>query len=209
MTYWRGRVWPNVNYLVWLGLQRAGQAGRAARLAAQGYDLFRRSWCDDRIASENYNAETGEAIEQGDTDPFYTWSALLPLMAVEEICGFTPWDGWCLTNGPDCRLGPLNTPLGPTIVLREGGMLRLSCGDILRFETDFPGQLSRLRFDSLGFSCSLSASDRRTRLSLPAVAASSLISAELDGAPLACDPRATITLPPGGPDRSLRLWFRP
>ncbi len=112
-VYWRGRIWPNVNYLVWLGLQRAGQTARARRLAAESHAMFDICWQRDRIAGENYNADTGEVLDQGDTDPFYIWAGLLPLMAVEEICAISPWEGWCLTNGPDTHLGPARNPDRP------------------------------------------------------------------------------------------------
>ncbi|WP_108258042.1 MGH1-like glycoside hydrolase domain-containing protein [Mangrovicoccus ximenensis] len=123
-VYWRGRIWPNVTYLVWLGLKRAGEDAAASRLAARSRDLFERNW-QDRVAGENFNAETGEALDQGDADPFYTWAALLPLIGVEEACGISPWAGWVLANGPDCVLGPLETPAGRAVLRREAGWLSL------------------------------------------------------------------------------------
>lgn len=207
-VYWRGRVWPNVNFLVWLGLHRAGEAARAARLAADGYTLFRLSWAD-RVAAENYNPETGSGLDNGDADPFYIWAALLPFMAVEEICGVSPWEGWTLTNGPDATVGPLLTPLGAATVIRAGGTLRLVTGGQVRLDTDFPGRLSSLRFESLGFACDLSSSDRTAHLSLPGVAPGAIRAAEVDGKPVKPRPDGSIPLAVGGAGRRLRLWLAP
>src|SRR5690606_25584785 len=61
-VYWRGRIWPNVNFMVWLGLRRYGQFEAAEKLARQSLDLFMKNWREDRIAAENYNSVTGEAM---------------------------------------------------------------------------------------------------------------------------------------------------
>jgi putative isomerase len=105
-VYWRGRIWPNVNYMVWLGLRRYGFVAEASKLASQSYELFMKSWREDRIASENYNAVTGEAMDQGDTDPFYIWAAMLPLMAPARSSISIPGrDGLCAMAAGTCRSG--------------------------------------------------------------------------------------------------------
>lgn len=115
-VYWRGRIWPNVNFLVWLGLRRAGQDKAAEALADRSSDLFFRNWTGTRIAAENYNATTGEAMDQGDTDPFYIWAGLLPLMDMARTVDIDPWRGLCLQPGRDRRIGPLVTPWGKMTV---------------------------------------------------------------------------------------------
>jgi putative isomerase len=52
-------------------------------LRESSWDLFRRSWAERRIAPENYNPLSGEGLDQPDTDPFYSWTALLPFMKAE------------------------------------------------------------------------------------------------------------------------------
>jgi putative isomerase len=144
-VYWRGRIWPNVNFMVWLGLRRYGYFTDAGALAHHSYDLFMKSWRTDRIAAENYNAVTGEAMDQGDTDPFYIWAALLPMMAVGEICDFDPWRGWTITNsGEDVSIGPMLTPAGSaTVTIRDGLLvLALNGNDFLR--TRIRGQMSNI-----------------------------------------------------------------
>jgi len=83
-VYWRGRIWPILNWLVWSGLRRAGESKAAADLNAMSWSLFAKSWDSQRIAPENYNAETGEGLDQPDTDRFYSWTALLAYMRTFE-----------------------------------------------------------------------------------------------------------------------------
>ncbi|WP_283178961.1 trehalase family glycosidase [Gemmobacter sp. 24YEA27] len=209
-VYWRGRIWPNVNYLVWLGLHRAGETARAAGLAAESLALFQRNWDEARIAGENYNPETGEVLDQGDADGFYIWAGLLPLMAVEEICGFSPWTGWSLQNGPDCRMGPLESPLGPVVVSREGGVLTLSdpTGQA-RLVSDIAGPLRHIRFGEGCFSCEIPACEAGS-LSLPQIRRPDVLAVELDGAPLRQGPGdgpLQLSLSAARPAR-LSIWFR-
>lgn len=153
-VYWRGRIWPNVNFMVWLGLRRYGYFTEASMLARQSYDLFMKSWRTDRIAAENYSAVTGEAMDQGDTDPFYIWAALLPMMAVGEICDFDPWRGWTITNsGEDVAMGPMLTPAGAAAVTIRNGLLVLALNGIDFLRTRIRGQLSNIVVgkDSIGF----------------------------------------------------------
>ncbi len=81
-VYWRGRIWPILNWLVWNGLKTHDKA-RAVRLRESSWELFWRSWQERRLAPENYHPESGEGLDQPDTDPFYSWTALLPFMMTE------------------------------------------------------------------------------------------------------------------------------
>jgi putative isomerase len=136
-VYWRGRIWPILNFLVWSGLRRAGEREAAARLAARGEALFAASWTERRLCPENYNPTTGEGLDQADTDPFYSWSALLPWIAVGEAVHFSAFDGWSLDpSGPDVAFPPTLTPAGPLAIERTGGVLRLRRDGALVLETD-------------------------------------------------------------------------
>ncbi|MBL8710037.1 MAG: glycoside hydrolase family 37, partial [Rhodospirillaceae bacterium] len=107
-VYWRGRAWPPLNYLTYQGLKRAGLDGEAGTLAADSVALFACAWAK-RQCPENFNAETGQADDQPDTDLFYGWGLLMPLIAVNEIIDVTPWHGWEITHQPDdWQLGPLS-----------------------------------------------------------------------------------------------------
>ena len=83
-VYWRGRVWPILNWLVYEGLIKAGETKQADKLRTQSWALFEQSWSVDRLAPENYHPDTGEGIDQPDTDPFYAWTALLAFMNVQS-----------------------------------------------------------------------------------------------------------------------------
>jgi len=180
-TYWRGRVWPPLNYWVWQGLRRAGFRPRAGRLAADSCSLFDRVWRERRLCPENYNATTGEPLDQPDTEGFYTWGALLPLMGVGQVMDVTPWDGWELTNGADGTLGPIESPVGMVTIVRAGGWLALSLGGRVLLRTNLP-RLTRLVLSpGLVALTAPSAGD----LVLPAIAASRIVAARLDGAELA------------------------
>jgi putative isomerase len=82
-VYWRGRVWPILNWLVWCGLKRAGQANAAQALREKSWALFAQSWRDRRLCPENYHPRTGEGLDRPDSDPFYSWTALLAYMSVD------------------------------------------------------------------------------------------------------------------------------
>lgn len=180
-VYWRGRIWPNVNYMVWLGLRRYGFLKEASALASRSYELFMKSWRNDRIAAENYNATTGEAMDQGDTDPFYIWAALLPLMAVGEICDFDPWRGWTVSNcGEDVAMGPLLTPAGAAIVTIRDGLLVLALNgeDFLR--TRMRGRLSDIVVEKSSISLTLLPSEAgEVAIELPSVPASAVVASRL------------------------------
>ncbi|OAM87773.1 trehalase family glycosidase [Termitidicoccus mucosus] len=82
--YWRGRVWPVLNFLVYLGLKRAGHNAAAAMLAERSRILFEQNWREHSGAFENYSAITGRATEEKFCDPMYAWSGLLVFMQLME-----------------------------------------------------------------------------------------------------------------------------
>jgi putative isomerase len=143
-VYWRGRIWPILNWLVWLGLKRNGLMTAADTLRKKSRDLFAASWAS-RLAPENFNALTGAALDQPDTDPFYSWTALLPLMGLAELSDIDPWNGWCLGNvGSDMEVGPVNSPSGPVTVKRRRGWIEVHQDGELCFATDAKPGIAQL-----------------------------------------------------------------
>ena len=57
--------------------------------------LFERGW-SDRRSYENLNQQTGEGGDSPDSDPFYTWGALLPLLGLLDDA---PGDGVKIRDG--------------------------------------------------------------------------------------------------------------
>lgn len=213
-VYWRGRIWPNVNYLVWLGLRRYGFDEQALELAGKSYDLFMQNWKEHRIAAENYNSDNGEAMDQGDTDPFYIWSALLPLMAVEEVSGFDPWTGWTITSdGSDVAVGPFLSPLGAVSLSIRNGVTSLDRDAGTLLTTDFIGRMTKLSFGVGHFSCTLQGgTERNARLSLPALDVTSIIAAHFGATNLtaiAAKGGVEFLLPPAAGATELHVWFKP
>ena len=144
-SYWRGRIWPPLNYWVWQGLRRAGRRTEARDLAERSFALFSAAWAR-RLCPENYNATTGEPLDQPDTDGFYGWGALMPAMAVGEIIDVSPWSGWEVTNdGLEMSLGPVESPAGSVSIVVSGGILAIRTGQGTLFETDLRGSVSDLR----------------------------------------------------------------
>ena len=212
-VYWRGRIWPNVNFMVWLGLRRYGEFAAAEKLAGQSLDLFMKNWRDERIAAENYNAVTGEAMDQGDTDPFYIWSALLPMMAVEECCGFDPWNGWTLRNdGNDVEIGPVLSPAGEARFTVCDGLARLTLAD-RAFGFDMIGRITDFRWSDSCVSCLIVVENPGGRIVLSGLEAADIVEARLDGIRLDCaagTDGVELTLPLDGKGGGqLSVWLQP
>ena len=205
-VYWRGRIWPPLNFLVWHGLRRRGHHRQASRLADNSANLFMREWHAHRYSPENFNADSGAAGDQPDTDLFYGWGALMPWLAVAEICDVDPWAGWNVTHdGEDFALGPLPVPDGTARLRCESGVLGIELPDRPRLRTNWRGHWRELRIRAERMEARLprrAAADRW--LSLEAVPDGSVPSLTLDdGPPVACPTRDgrlildAASLPPG------------
>jgi neutral trehalase len=101
--YWRGAIWPPVNYLVYGGLRRYGFDETAAELAMRSVDLLLAEWRQSSSCRENYDSRTGE----GCGHRHQSWGPLLALMGIDEFIDVTPWDG--------LRLGSLYPKSGSTL----------------------------------------------------------------------------------------------
>jgi putative isomerase len=157
-VYWRGRIWPPLNFLVWHGLRRNGMDDDAARLGEISHDIFMRAWRTDGHVPENYNADTGEAMDQGDTDWFYSWGALMPALGVADLMDVNDWNGWEVRNGPDCSLGPVLTPAGRVTLEVAQGILALTRDEQVLLKTNIRGRIRRLQFSANAVSALLPAS---------------------------------------------------
>ncbi|MEV0151826.1 MULTISPECIES: trehalase family glycosidase [unclassified Nonomuraea] len=83
-SYWAGRAWPPVNFLVYLGLLRAEEPQAAAWLADGSSRLVLKEWAEHRHVHENYSSVHGGACDKPNSEPFQTWGALLSLIVLME-----------------------------------------------------------------------------------------------------------------------------
>ncbi len=209
-TYWRGRIWPPLNFLVWHGLRRNGLLQRASRLAQESYALFRQSWDAARLCPENFNADTGEALDQADTEGFYGWGVLLPMMAVAEIVDVSPWGGWEINNaGDDVSLGPLQTPAGAVHIERHAGRVVLRQADRVLLSSNVPGRLRHLVLRPGEFSLTLpDALPAGADITLPQLAGRSILLARAGERDLAVDGNGRIALTAAERGSELRVVYR-
>jgi len=83
-SYWYGRAWPPINFLIYLGLARAGRVADRERMAERSSALVLHEWRTHRHIHENYSSETGEGCDVANSEPFLTWGGLLSLVALLE-----------------------------------------------------------------------------------------------------------------------------
>ena len=87
--YWRGSIWPPMNYLVLQGLRRYGFDEVASELAWKGALMFLADRRRTGFCRENFDARTG----RGRGHRFQSWGPLFALGAIEEFVDACPWRG--------------------------------------------------------------------------------------------------------------------
>ena len=89
--YWKGAIWPPLNFLVYLGLRKAGAYGAATQLAERSLDMFVSEWRRKGYVSENYSSITGAGDDDRlSSDPFHSWGGLFGIMAFIEAGHLAP-----------------------------------------------------------------------------------------------------------------------
>jgi putative isomerase len=187
-VYWRGRVWPPLNFLVWHGLKRYGFDAEASDLADDSYRLFQGEWAR-RNCPENFSAVTGEALDQPDTDFFYGWGALMPTMAVGEITDVNPWNGWEIIHGAgDSSVGPLLTPAGTAFVQSVSAWMKVIVSGDTILQATVPGRYRHIEIGERAMRLVLppipADDDRKRWLAFPQVPRERVAAARLGGQPL-------------------------
>ena len=81
--YWRGSIWPPMNYLVLQGLRRYDFRRLASELAWKGADMFLADRDRTGFCRENFDSRTGQGCGQR----FQSWGPLFALGALEEETG--------------------------------------------------------------------------------------------------------------------------
>ena len=186
-VYWRGRIWPPLNFLVYQGLRRYGFDAEASAVARRSYEMFAGPWREARQCAENYGARDGAVTDQSDTDTFYGWGALMPAVAVAEVCDVSPWDGWSIVHtGEDVTMGPLRCPPGWVRIEAHSGILTLFVNGRPVLRTTARGRFRHLRSErgslSLELPPSPPASGETPWLELPGVPVEDVTAVRLGGA---------------------------
>ena len=83
--YWRGRIWPPLNALVYMGLKKSGFHKIAKELAEKSGRLLMKEWRENRHMHENYCALTGEGCNRANSEKYYTWAALLAYIYLDAF----------------------------------------------------------------------------------------------------------------------------
>jgi putative isomerase len=200
-VYWRGRVWPPLNTIVYYGLRRMGRDDVAGELVARGHATFAKGWERDRHCGENFSAVTGEIQDQPDTDPFYAWGALMAYLAVADVIDVDPWLGLTARHdGRDVTLGPLRGPGGDITVTGRDGWLRVDLAGRQLFRANRTGRYAQIEVAPGRLAMTVPAGAAGARLVVPGAGKDA--AATLDGAAIQTtrdgDDFVTILPPTGG-----------
>jgi putative isomerase len=79
-SYWRGRIWAPMNFLVYLGMLNYDLKDAKKDLVNKSRTLLLKNWKATGGVFENYNAVTGTGDDVSNADGFYHWGALLGFM---------------------------------------------------------------------------------------------------------------------------------
>lgn len=82
--YMRGRIWPPLNFLVYLGLHRYGETAARKQVVEKGLALLLNNWRTHRTVAENFSAVDGSGGIGAHTHPLLTWGGLAALMGLIE-----------------------------------------------------------------------------------------------------------------------------
>lgn len=83
-TYWHGRIWAPMNFLVYMGLRNYNLPEARKILVQKSLNLILKEWNENRRVYENYNPETGIGGDVTNSDGFYSWGGLLAFIALME-----------------------------------------------------------------------------------------------------------------------------
>lgn len=200
-VYWRGRMWPPLNFFTYLGLKRYGFQEEAHRLAQRSAQVFARAWEEERACYENYNTFTGVG-KSVDADPFYGWGALLPLMWVLEFVDTDPDGGLSFgsISGEAMQLRHLRTYLGQ-MELRLGDAAQVDLDGRTVFRSNARGRFSGFLYESHYAQLTVPAQPEEAWVEFPAAEP---VSVCVNGA--AVPPAARLSLPAGRAAR-IQLWY--
>ena len=88
--YWKGAIWPPLNFLTYLSLRKGKYYGASTELSEKSLNLFLEEWFRKGFVSENYSSisGTGDASNLS-SDRFHSWGTLFGIMSFIEK-GYLP-----------------------------------------------------------------------------------------------------------------------
>ncbi len=151
-VYWRGRMWPPLNFLTYYGLKRNGLDKEAHQLVRRSLEIFLEEWEKRRHCHENYNGDTGAGCDSVDSDPFYGWGALLPLLGIIDHLDIDPWNGFHFgkVDPSEGSLQMVDIPMGDGIysLTIDAGVTSLTLNGTVIFITSAQGRFRHFKYDS-------------------------------------------------------------
>ncbi|MCC6680768.1 MAG: hypothetical protein IT445_07685 [Phycisphaeraceae bacterium] len=103
--YLRGRIWPPLNFLVYLGLHRYGRSQACRRIADSSLELLVSNWRKERVVAENYSAMDGTGGRSEHSHPLHGWGGLLAMPALIEQALASPASPASLTPRDTAMVG--------------------------------------------------------------------------------------------------------
>ncbi|MBI5381926.1 MAG: hypothetical protein HZA31_08505 [Opitutae bacterium] len=82
--YMRGRIWPPLNFLTYLGLNRYGESAAQKLVVEKSLAMLLKNWREHGLVPENFSALDGSGGIGAHTHPMLTWGGLPALMALIE-----------------------------------------------------------------------------------------------------------------------------
>jgi neutral trehalase len=83
--YWKGAIWPPLNFLTYLSLERYDLPESSSLIADRSLTIFMNEWKRMGYIGENYSSITGTADDERlSSDPLHSWGTLLGIMAFIE-----------------------------------------------------------------------------------------------------------------------------
>ena len=88
--YWRGSIWPPLNFLTYLSLRKSGYYRASSELSERSLELIMTEWNNKGYVSENYSSITGTGDDERlSSDRFHSWGALFGIISFIEK-GYLP-----------------------------------------------------------------------------------------------------------------------
>jgi putative isomerase len=83
--YWKGAIWPPLNFLTYLSLRQSSMNDAATILSDKSLQLLLGEWQRKGYVSENYSSITGAGDEKNlSSDNFHSWGTLFGIIAFIE-----------------------------------------------------------------------------------------------------------------------------